>query len=132
MRRDLREEVHLDQAMELPWGEFVFFPQRFQQRRVQDLGGRDADAALPGREFGVQVSGEGDLGQGAVGEQVGVVAVIAQVVEGFAGVFDGDFEAGGGGEEGFGHGGVETGAVGVVLVGREDEELGDACSGREG
>lgn len=35
------------------------------------------------------------LGEGAVGEEAGVVAVVAQVVEGFVGVFDGDFGGGG-------------------------------------
>jgi len=55
-----------------------------------------------------------------------VVAVVAQVVESLVGVFDCDFGACWGGEEGLGHGGVEVGAVAVVLMGGEDEELRDA------
>ena len=91
VRRNLRKEVHLDQAMELPRRELVLFPERFEERRVQDFGGGDTDASFLGGEFGVEVRGEGDLAQGAVCEEVGVVAVVAEIVEGFAWVFDGDF-----------------------------------------
>ena len=69
---------------------------------------------------------EGYLGEGAVGEEAGVIAVVAEVIEGFVGVFDGYFGAGGGGEEGCDHVVVEVGAVAVGVVGGEDEELGDA------
>ena len=75
---------------------------------------------------------EGYFREGAVGEEAGVVAVVAEVIEGFVGVFDGDFGGGGGGVEGVVHGVVEVGAVGVGLVGGEDEELRDAVAGGEG
>ena len=73
---------------------------------------------------------QGEGGEGWVGEEVGVVAVVAEVVEGFVGVFDGYFGAGWGVEEVRVDCVVEVGAVGVGLVGWKDEELGDA--GAEG
>ena len=54
--------------------------------------------------------------QSAVREESGVVAVVAEIVEGFTGVFDRYLGTGGRGEEGIRHGGVEMRAVRVVLV----------------
>ena len=45
-------------------------------------------------------------------------------------VFDGDFDAGGVGEEGFDGGGVEVATMPCTLVRGEDQELGDAASVR--
>ena len=120
MGRDPREEIQLHEAIELALGEFVFPAEGFQQREVEEFGSRDADADAFGGRFGVEGCLELYLAEGAVLEEARVVAVIAQVVEGFVGVFDGDFGAGGVGEEGRCHGVVEVGAVGVRLVGRED------------
>lgn len=65
-------------------------------------------------------------------EEALVVAVVAEVVEGFVGVFDCYFGDVGVGEECLDHGVVEVGAVAVGVVGGEDEELRDAGSGWEG
>ena len=56
------------------------------------------------------------MSEDAGAEEVGVVAVVAEVVEGFARVFDGDFGADGVGEEGAEHGVVEVGTVGMGLM----------------
>ena len=132
MGRDAREEVHFYQTGELAGGDFVFLADGFEEGEVEEFGGGDADTGAFLGEFGVEVCFEGDLGEGVVGEEAGVVAVVAEVIEGFVGVFDCDFYAGGVGEEGFYHGVVEVGAVAVGVVGGEDEELGDAGSVGEG
>lgn len=129
VRGDSGEEVHFDEAVELAGREFVFAAEGFEEGEVEQVRCRDADADAFGGEFGVDGGGEGDLGESAVGGEAGVVAVVAEVVEGFVGVFDGDFGAGGGCEEEVGHAVVEVGAVRVGLVGWEDEELGDAGAG---
>ena len=131
MGRDFREEVEFDEAGELARGDFVLLAERVEEGHVEELGGRDADADFPGREFGVDVGLQGDEGEGAVFEEVGVVAVVAEVVEGFVGIFDGDFGAGGGGAEGFDHCVVEVGAVSVRVVRGEDEELRYSGAGGE-
>ena len=132
MRRNLAEEMHLHQSVELARREFVFLTQGFEEWHVEEFVGGYAHADALGGEFRVEVCGERDLVEGVVGEEAGVVAVVAEVVEGFVGVLDGDFGAGWGGEEGFGYGGVEVGAVAVALVGGEDEELRDSGAVREG
>ena len=124
--------MHFYQTGELAGGDFVLLADCFEKGEVKEFGGGDADAGALLGEFGVEICFEGDAGEGIVGEEAGVVAVIAEVVEGFVGVFDCDFYAGGVGEEGFYHGIVEVGAVAVGVVGGEDEELGDAGSVREG
>ncbi len=72
------------------------------------------------------------MGEGVVGAEAGVVAVVTEVVEGFIGVLDGDFGAGWIGEEQRAHGVVEVGAVAEGMVGWEDEELGDALAAGQG
>ena len=106
----------------------------FEEGEVEEEGGGDADAPffLEQGRGGGGGGGEADLGEGAVGCEAGEVAVVAEVVEGFVGVFDGDFGASGGGEEGACYSLVEVCAVGVALVGREDQELGYAGAGGEG
>ena len=100
MRRDVGEEVHLYQAGELAGGDFVFAADAVEEGEGEEFGCGDAGAGAFLREVGGQGGGEGDLGEGVVGEEAGVVAVVAEVVEGFVGVFDCDFYAGGVGEEG--------------------------------
>ena len=123
MRRDLRQQVQFHQAIELAGCKLVLEAQRAEEGFVKEFCARDPDADALGGGLGVEVCAEFDLGEGAVREEAGVVAVIAQVVEGFVRVFNGDFRAGGVREEDMNHGCVEVGAVGVGLVGREDEEL---------
>lgn len=84
------------------------------------MGRGDADAGFFLEEGGGEGGGEGDLRECAVGEEGGVVAVVAEVVEGFAGVFDGQFDAAGGAEDVGVDCVVEVRAVGVGLVGGED------------
>lgn len=132
VRRDAREEVHFDEAVELAGREFVFAAEGVEEGEVEEFACWDADADALGCEFWVEGCGEGDLGEGTVGGEASVVAVVAEVVESFVGVFDGDFGTVGGGEEVGCHDGVEVGAVGMGLVGGEDEELGDAGAGGEG
>ena len=132
MGRDAREEVHFYQTGELAGGDFVFLSYGFEKGEIEEFGGGDAHAGALLREFGVEVCFEGDLGEGAVSEEARIVAVVAEVVEGFVGVFHCDFYAGGVGEEGFYHGVVKVGAVAVGVVRGEDEELGDAGSVGEG
>lgn len=55
------------------------------------MGRGDADAGAFAEEGSGEGGGEVDLGEGVVAREAGVVAVVAQVVEGFGGVFDGDF-----------------------------------------
>ena len=120
--------MHFYKPGELAGGDFIFFADVLEEGEGEEFGGGDAGAgAFEGEGWG-EGGGEGDLGEGVVGEEAGVVAVVAEVVEGFVGVFDGDFDAGGVGEEDFDHGVVEVGAVAVGVVGGEDEELGDAGS----
>ena len=132
MGRDKRKEVHFHQAGELAGSDFIFLADGVEEGEVEEFGRGDADAGAflgkVGGEGGVEV----DLGEGTVGEEAGVVAVVAEVVEGFVRVFDGDFEAGGVGEEGAYHCVVEVGAVAVRVVGGEDEDLRDAGSVGEG
>ena len=124
--------MHFHQAGELAGSDFIFLADGVAEGVVEEFGCGDADAGAflgdVGGEGGVEV----DLGEGTVGEEAGVVAVVAEVVEGFVRVFDGDFEAGGVGEEGAYHCIVEVGAVAVRVVGGEDEELRDAGSVGEG
>ncbi|KAL8817437.1 MAG: hypothetical protein Q9223_003722, partial [Gallowayella weberi] len=131
VRRDAREQVHFHQSAPLARGDFVFHAQGGEQGEVEELVRWDADAWFFAEEGGGEGGGEVDLGEGAVGEEVGVVAVIAEVVEGFVWVFDGEFDDGGGVEEVIVDCFVEVRAVGVGLVGREDEELGYAGAGRD-
>ena len=124
--------MHFHQASELARGDFVFTADRVEEGEGEEFGCWDAGAGAFLGECGGEGGGEGDLGEGAVGEEAGVVAVVAEVVEGFVGVFDGYFETGGGGEEGVDHGVVEVGAMAVGVVGGEDEELRDAGAVGEG
>lgn len=96
MRGDFGQEVHFDEAVELAGREFVFAAEGVEEGEVEQVRCGDADADALGGEFWVDGGGEGDLGEGAVGGEAGVVAVVAEVVEGLVGVFDGDFSAGGG------------------------------------
>lgn len=72
-----------------------------------------------------------DFWEGAIGCEAGVIAVIAKVVEGFVGIFDCDLGGGGVGKEKSNDSVVKMGAVGMGLVGWEDQELGDAVTGRQ-
>ena len=49
-----------------------------------------------------------------------VIAIVAQVVEGFIGVFNCDLRTCWGGEKGFDHCVIEMGAVTMRMVGGED------------
>ena len=100
MRRDVGEEVHFYQAGELAGGDFVFAADAVEEGEGEEFGCGDAGAGAFLGEVGGEGGGEGELGEGVVGEEAGVVAVVAEVVEGFVGVFDCDFYAGGVGEEG--------------------------------
>lgn len=60
-----------------------------------------------------------------------VVVMVAEGVEGFVGVFDGELVDRGIANAGAVDGAVEMGAVAGVLVRRDDEELSDAKAGRE-
>lgn len=131
-RRERGEQVHFHEPPELSRRELVLKAEGAEEREVEDLRRRDPDAGFLEEEFRVEVLGEVDLGEGAVSREAGEVAEVAEVVEGFARVFDGDFGDLRGGEGGGDEGVVEVGAVGVGLVGREDEELGDADAGGEG
>lgn len=62
-----------------------------EEREVEELGCGDTDAGAFLEEGGGKGFCEVDLGEGAVLGEAGVVTVIAQVVEGFVGVFDCDF-----------------------------------------
>lgn len=65
--------------------------------------------------------------------EFGIVAVVAQVIESFGWVLNGDLEDGRVGYEGRDHGVVEMFSMRMFLVGREDEELGDAgAAGKRG
>lgn len=111
---------------------FIFAADRVEEGDIEEFRCGDASAgAFLGESVG-EGGIEGYLGEGIVGEEARVIAVVAEIVEGFVGVFDGYFGAGGGGEEGAYHGVVEVGAVAVGVVGGEDEELGDAGAVREG
>lgn len=59
----------------------------------------------------------------AVGEKAGVVNVVAEVVEGLVGIFDGDLGDGGGGQENAGDGFVKMSPMRVFLMGGKNEEL---------
>ena len=124
--------MHFDEAGELAGGEFVAVAEGGEAVEGEERSGGDAGAGAFGEEGGGQGGGEGEEGEGGGGEEVGVVAVVAEVVEGFVGVFDGEFGAGGRVEEVGVDCLVEAGAVGVGLVGWEDEELGDAGAEGEG
>lgn len=112
-------------------GELVLLTEGGEERETEEFGGGNADADTFCRQFRIESCEEGDLGKGAVGKKASIVAVVPEVIEGFVGIFDGDFGAGGRGKEGCCHGIEEVGAVGVVLVGGDDQELGDAGSGGE-
>jgi hypothetical protein len=58
--------------------------------------------------------------------EIVVISRIAEDVEGFVGIFDGEFDDCLVGYAGFVDDVVELGAVPGALVWREDEELGDA------
>ena len=124
--------MHFHQASELAGSYFIFSADRVEEGEVEEFRCWNAGAGAFLGEVRGEGGVEGDLGEGAVGEEAGVVAVVAEVVEGFVGVFDGYFEAGGGGEKGVDHGVVEVGAVAVGVVGGEDEELRDAGAVGEG
>ena len=81
-------------------GDFIFFTDVAEEWEGEEFGGWDADAGAFEVEVRGYGGGEGNLGEGVVGEEAGVVTVVAEVVEGFVGVFDCDFDAGGVGEEG--------------------------------
>ena len=132
MRRDLRQQVELHETVELARRELVLQTQRAEQGLVEELGAGDPHADALGGRFGVEVRAQRDLGEGSVRAQARVVAVVAQVVEGFIGVLDRDLGAGRVGEEGADHGGVEVRAVRVGLVRRQDEELRNAGAAWEG
>lgn len=129
---DEAEEVEFDKAGPLAWGKFVLVAEGVEEGDIEEFGsGHETVFLRAGRGRG-DGGGEFDLGEGAVVAETGVVAVVAQVVKGFVWVFDGDFEDVGVAQKGAGHGVVEVGAVGVMLVGFEDEELGYSCAGGEG
>lgn len=69
------------------------------------------------------------MGESAVFQEVPVIAVVSQVVEGFVGIFDGDLRTCGRGSECFDHGVVKMCAVSMGMVGRENEELGYSSAG---
>ena len=100
-----------------------------EEWEVEKVRGGDADARAFGEEGRREGGGEANLGEGGGGEEVDVVAVVAEVVEGFIGVFDCEFGAGGRVEEVGIDCFVKMGPVGMGLVGREDKELGDARAG---
>lgn len=66
------------------------------------------------------------------GPQPCEVVEVAEVVEGFVGVFDCYFEGRGVGEVVRENGGVEAGAVATAVEGGEDDELRDAGAAGEG
>lgn len=73
--------MHFDKAVELAGREFVFAAEGFEEWEGEEVRCRDADADAFGGEFWVDGGGEGDLGEGTVGGEAGVVAVVAEVVK---------------------------------------------------
>ena len=129
--RDKGEEVHFEEAGELAGGEFEGVAEGGEGREGEELGGWDEAAAWIFRWGKGRGGVDGYAGEGVGGGEAGVVAVVAEVIEGFVGVFDGDFGAGWVGEKEGCHRVVEVGAVAEGLVGWEDEELGDPFAAGE-
>ena len=69
--------MDLNQACELPRGDFVLISQLFKKRHVKKFRSRYAHANPLLREFGVDVGFQADFGEGAVFEEALVVAVVS-------------------------------------------------------
>ena len=77
MCRDLRQQVQFHQAIELAGGKLVFEAQGAEEGFIEELRAGDPDADALGGGLGVEIRVELDLGEGAVREEAGVVAVVA-------------------------------------------------------